>query len=679
MKLDKWKVGSICYKLTMPLFIIALFLSNKSFETSKNFFVSIFLVLVLGTIFLWFERRKIELDLAIQIAPIFILVSMFWILALMNNISIKCDFHYKIAIYGMIVLLLVTLFWLQCVFFHRKEWKYRIKRFLKKNNYIFCVIVLFVIFYIDCFTFLFKSDSNTYYQTSLNCLSGWKFVLSDLEQFKLGYHLTYGYSLFISIGNYLFPNDGIGIRAINLLLMIQTLFFMNGINRELFQKKSKWMYSLLLCCFAFNPIILGIIQEMNIDMPMMWFFVWVVWAYLKKKDILLIFSSLLFVFSKENAVFVLGGLVLGIVIYRGIIQIKDNRNLNPFFLFEKNEWFVGMSFVCFVICSFFLGNRWGAESTQIESQLGLVNTFQFNLEYIGYRLKQLCILNFQWIVVIMCLVFIIFFIYKRPKVKIRDIHCGMIVAAIFYNLFQLLYFTFPHYRYFILNAFFTELMIGGIIFYITKNKKIQINVLLVLSALFLGQSYFPIDFVSNNLFKTISTGNGKIISLSHYSSSLENPSVLITEQQGGNLDNEKFRDYVQHSRQYTRFEKCFEEVLTEINYDSNKGIMIIPLYDEPGTGKTDWTFVNLFGVTDANTIHYNEITKQLSFDTEDNSINWISYTDLQNNYDLYSEIWMIEFPYETPNKANYPSDYTVIESKTINYGEWKIVAHCLKR
>ena len=86
--------------------------------------------------------------------------------------------------------------------------------------------------------------------------------------------------------------------------------------------KSKIDMAIYTAIFAFSPMFLGILGEINVDFPSMCFFVWMVCCGIRGRYISQSLCGLLLCYSKETGVLLYGFYVLGMVVFRIIVNRK---------------------------------------------------------------------------------------------------------------------------------------------------------------------------------------------------------------------------------------------------------------------------------------------------------------------------------------------------------------------
>ena len=178
----------------------------------------------------------------------------------------------------------------------------------------------------------------------------------------------------------------------------------------------------------------------------------------------------------------------------------------------------------------------------------------------------------------------------------------------------------------------------------------------------------------------MSTGNGEIMSEAYFASDPRAPGCILYENEGGDLSNEVFRDYVQKNRQYLGFERCFENFMREINYTEDTGIMISPIYDDVVWGRDIWTAVNLFGTFEMDKLHWNTERGQFSYDLNDAPICWINTNEegMKTGFGQCRQVWYVELPYRTDwDYKGFIKPFQIADTKEITSGQWSFKAYKL--
>lgn len=641
-----------------------------SVYVSDYLFALFWLLFLLSNVTLTRYADKTSRSTSVQMAVVCGLLLGFWVLNLIASIHSGINIHKKCALSGLIALLISTLAWarysLQTHFYRGPR---TIIEYISFNLVKLVPVILFVILSIPTLNLLFKSDSYTYYSMLADGAGKWNFSLCDVQPFRLGYHASYGYALFTYLGFYILPWQGIGIRVAHIILAVTAYFALASVLKKLFGGREDAFYVSTSACFLFNPLILGLIQEMNLDFPMTCFFCLFVWAHCTGKKVLAVFFAALTCFSKEIAIVLLFSYAIGVVIGRVISRGSRFRFTKVIRIWELCIAIPAL----FYMVDMFIQPVWGGSGGDKPTGLGAVNTFHINPGYIVFRLKELLVLNFQWVAIAVICLGVVFIIIKKEKLVFNPVLVGLALSMGAYVILTVLYFTYPHYRYLAPSAMYTPLIIGWA-FYWVRGRMKAIAPLLI-ATLFGIQSFISVDPLSNCIFRQVNTGNGSIISLAHYSDDLNKSGILIDENQGGDLTNEVFRDYVQYNREYTQFQRCFECLLETIDYSDDVALVVYPVFRVGNVETAQYTFVNFFGVNEADQIRISE-TGTLTNSPFGEDINWVSIDNIAEEAERMDSIWVIQLPSEEPiyGLADYLSEFDVRQVVEQRCGIWEVRA-----
>lgn len=422
--------------------------SNLLFIT----FLSLFICTVIHVVFSKNADVGKTANICKQLFIISMLAALFWDASVWNHVDSMGSVNRAAMVFGLLIWNISAICLgarIYCI--NKGRMLAECRLFLRKNRCLFLLLFLVCILYIPCFSYWFKSDSNVYYTDMVMKQGGWDFTVgSALSSFMLGGHLCYGYSFFLAIGQSLFPNHGIGIRLVLLLLYLVTIFLFSKILEKLLPSMGKLENILVTGVFVFTPIVFGILFEANIDFPLLCFWTWFMYCHVTGKQILRLFAGVLTCFSKEIGVLFVVGFFISNYIYDLIYR---NRKLPVSQITEKMFQAMNLSdfFTCFssaflfLICSIFAKGGWASNAvTAPKGTEGMLeNTIQFSLPYILIKLKQIFILNFQWLFTMIAIVFFIYLFSKKIKLCITQM--GFTLTMLFggFLCFNFFYFTWP--------------------------------------------------------------------------------------------------------------------------------------------------------------------------------------------------------------------------------------------
>ena len=181
--------------------------------------------------------------------------------------------------------------------------------------------------------------------------------------------------------------------------------------------------------FIFNPLILGIIYEINLDLPSVCFYIWVLYALMYHKKILLLCSSLFLVFSKETGILLLFGIAVGWGLSWFIPLIKSYKEKTFRELLKEVPFTTCALFITvpvLMLLSMKFTSIWRQDSLSGQSQSAQgMETFAFIIENTVIKLKELVVLNFSWILILTGIVCLLVIILQKKKIS-SDVKSALI-------------------------------------------------------------------------------------------------------------------------------------------------------------------------------------------------------------------------------------------------------------
>lgn len=614
-----------------------------------------------------YKGAKLLPNIYIQLFIIFIAIAAFWDASIVNCLNNIRLVNHPIMILGFLLWNGSALgFGLRLYSLYKGIILKKAKVFLFDNLYLIILCIVILILNIPSLSYWFKSDSNIYYSDMIRNYGEWDFTIaSALSCLSLGGHLCYGYSFFMIIGQCFFPDNGIGIRLISLILYLVTIFCFSKILDNLSPKLNRMENVLCTGIFAFTPIVFGILFEANIDFPLLCFFTWFIYCHLTGNKILRLFTGVLTCFSKEIGILFIVGFFVSNYIYKVIFN-KGNRNI--FQNIKYTTVHINLveflsCFICaflFLICSIFTKEGWVSNPIMVSADTRgtLANSIQFSWHYILIKLKQLFVLNFQWLFLAVFLVFAIFLIIKKLKPQISQIGFTLFVLFLGSLCFNFFYFTWPHARYLQIETFFFSIFLAYMLKKMLGNTNLLAIILGTVLCIRIIGCYILIDPFSYMCFKNIMVGDKEIISLTEYATLPDSGTLMFSEKENDavNLDNHIFRDFVQYNREYTNLEKLIEKTFKDIEYNESMAVCIPPLFSvwENATEEenTNYTLENLFGFNPENA-YWDDSTNNIYYQlkrepNELSKINWLAVSEInKKSWKKYKKIVYFDFPYKT--------------------------------
>ena len=356
-------------------------------------------------------------------------------------------------------------------------------------------------------------------------------------------HASTGYTLILMLGKIIWPNTDCGIICMQIAVAMVSIFAFGGIVNAIFKDISQIDKTIMTSIYAFSPFVLGMVGDVSLDYGMLCMFVVLIYCWVKKKILLEFFVGIIFCFTKEPAVIIYGGYLLG----RYIVLIKtikkNNFSLRCIFK-QPNIYIASIPPMIWLIAFFLKGEMWGSSGG------GQSNYFGYSPLNIITKIKQFTILNFNWLLWITILAICIYFIAnKKKKLNISKYSIPICGAMIFFVLFNCIYITVTHARYILPMTVFTSLGLGLVCSNIVNNL-VRRCILGGICVLLLVQSFWGIDPFTSNVFASIDVGEKKISCLTYNS-------------------NKEIDDAIIYNREYLQYVDLLNEVFKQLKIDEN--------------------------------------------------------------------------------------------------------------
>lgn len=250
-------------------------------------------------------------------------------------------------------------------------------------------------------------DSLIYYRELKNACENFDFsIKSFIENFSLANHPTLGVAGIAAIGEFWNSGGYVGMLIIQLIVNLLMAFCLYRIVEKMLPSCT-WIYHIVGTCIALSaPLTMGTFSYFQPDAGTVYFFVFMVYCYLYNRNLLMFFSMILLILSKEVGIVALGGFGLGAFGGYVLFDGKESTLWRRFVHFWRKPLGVGGILACFCGAIYLFiylkngGNIWSISSDTIAG----FSTISFQPDFIIFKWKQFFILNFNWLVWGSCLV-----------------------------------------------------------------------------------------------------------------------------------------------------------------------------------------------------------------------------------------------------------------------------------
>lgn len=439
----------------------------------------------------------------------------------------------------------------------------------KGDNYSTRILFSITTFVYLCFIATYVSfyplwDGYYYFYILREAITNTKNLSDFIGMYNLNSHPSMGYTTYASLGQLFFFNNQYVLHYQNIFLNLVAGYCFLYILIYFIGEKNKLDAVLISTIYLFHPLNNATLLNFNLDYPILIFFTTLVYSYLYKKDILVVLSGSLLVFSKESGIilylsFVAALYIPAIITRLTTAQIKPIRNKRCYIL---PILFLGLYFLVryfFAQPLLFSANGYGSFINIVKE------LFEPDLKITWARLLQIFVLNFNWVISATVVLYLIrlLSIRKLPhfeKTGGQSSHL-MIVLLIFSSYVYTSIFLFKaavHPRYIVVSLFFLLLFFAKAIVEIISNRIIRVVFICIYLLFVVQQNFKSVDWVSNKLFGTYNFGTHKIVKTD----------ALIINPYGHGP-----RDLMAYNLEYTVIDKLVNKLYKTINIDENSFII----------------------------------------------------------------------------------------------------------
>lgn len=408
-------------------------------------------------------------------------------------------------------------------------------------------------------------DAWTYYNLLMNACQNFDFTFrSFVQNFTMASHPTLGFAGVTAIGEFLNTGGYVGVLLVWMAVTLLTAYCLYCIMEKVLPASS-WIYHTIAACVVMSaPLVLGTFSYYQPDAGIVCFFVFAVYCFLYKKNLLMFFSMLLLLLTKEIGIVVLGGFGLGALLGRMLYTGKEKSIGRRFLNFFKEPLgicgvFAVLAIVVYII--FFIKNGGTVWNLSISDDDGF-STITFRPSFFLYKCKQFFVLNFNWLIWGGNLVFFIAGKFgrrrrrkKASRIRRKDVVLIFFLTAVLQMAFYSLYITFTNPRYHVLIDYCGVFLFVVLAAPCFAKKKICYGVVGTVGVLLFIEAYVTIDPISLLAFKNSDTGNVRIINEGYHTSTVQG-------------------DYGIYNHQYAYLGKAYDHILRAVGYHEGMDVLV---------------------------------------------------------------------------------------------------------
>lgn len=407
-------------------------------------------------------------------------------------------------------------------------------------------------------------DGLIYYRNLIAGCQNFEFSVSTfLSSFSLANHPTLGFAGVMAIGEFLNPGGYVGMLTMQLLMDLLMTFCLYRIVEHMLPKCS-WIYHMIGSCVVISsPLVLGTFSYFQPDAATVYFFVFVLYCYMFRRNLLMFFSMILLVLSKEVGILALGGFGVGAFLGYMFLERREEGFWKKLFSFFRQPLGIAGLIACVMLLVYLLlfvkngGIIWNISNEDIAG----FSTFSFQPRFVVYKWKQFLILNFNWLIwggiVIMLLCLAVRGWNGKglaARMERKDIAISVFMAVSVQILFYCFYVTYALPRYHVLvdfgAAFLWVILFGCCV----SEGEGKYCAAFLVNLLLLVEAYVTIDPVTLQLFENEDTGNSRIVT----------DRMDVTAQS----------DFCVYNHQFNYLNKAYDNVLKDVGYYEGMNLII---------------------------------------------------------------------------------------------------------
>ena len=213
---------------------------------------------------------------------------------------------------------------------------------IRANKGLIVIILVSFILRVNMIGTMQRWDAGEYYYRLGTACRNFTFTWDSYwNNFRICGHATLGFSLIMSIGEFLNPRGIKGVQIINLVLTIAAIVCIYYLLRYYWLKLTDSQASILTLLISVTPVFLGTFAYINVDYTMALFFVFLLYAEYKEKYFLLTFWAVMVTQTKETGMVVILGYFMTRILYN-VLMNKEKIDLRFRLIFKDKVFWAGV-------------------------------------------------------------------------------------------------------------------------------------------------------------------------------------------------------------------------------------------------------------------------------------------------------------------------------------------------
>ncbi len=324
--------------------------------------------------------------------------------------------------------------------------------------------------------------------------------ISSLSSLAVYGHIAQTYGMLNGMGNLIVGNTFVVMIGLNIILMLSSVLAFYMVIREMVPDKRGSQYAIATAVYAWSPFVLGMVYYHSLDFYCGCLFIWVLFALYKRKWVFFSIFSLLFCFTKEPTIVIYAAICTGVVLY-DVANDKDYTFFNRIQrCFSRKQYYSMILVGILWLVTYKALGPWSAGD----------GGFSIDAGYVLDKLKNLYVLNFNWLFALFAIVGSTWILVKEKKKKIFRFLLPIWCSQIAFTLFSCLFNTVNHPRYNDTNQVTLYLLALVPLLYYCEKKKCNV-IVGVLSLLCLASSFVTCDPVTRICYDKADVGKMMMI------------------------------------------------------------------------------------------------------------------------------------------------------------------------
>ena len=443
----------------------------------------------------------------------------------------------------------------------------RLKKFKKLGGVIICSTIIFVLHIVIRYNMLGSyqwSDAREYF-TKLE----WTLYYPNILMFDpmrggtICSHIAHGFMFVSMLGQFINTSTGMGFQYSYMVLGAASAVCLFNIFRVIFPKKKLYVCAISGFIVSIQPMFLGLSTSMQMEYPLAVLFIFALCSFLTNKHILMFFWLIMLGTCKETGAMMAFSMLFFILLFYFIDFVKKSGGFKAA-LKKIKVWqyiaFTLFMMVCIIVfIKILFMPAWGG--VRIINVLkfggeGRLN-FQFEGSHFFMKARQLFILNFSWLWIIILMVCLVVMAAVPAVRRNRQINTGaflfIIIQYFVYTGFLLFFLEAKGTRYNILSDVLLLFIVVTMVIRVLDRWFSFVPVSMVIAGLAFVETFVTIDPVSLAVFTSVNTGAMPMVWTA--ATKKELPYVDIN-----------IGDFGYYNYQYTYMDRAVDNMLEAVDY-----------------------------------------------------------------------------------------------------------------